>query len=159
MMKIITEYFRDIAATDRYFGAEPSRPEFEILQTIGDDNSDRIIEARINTPLENHSQPLPATKTQSEEPEKRSTVLPENSQAAEAITAKLEQLRAAVAQRSKADFTEDQHASSLLKKEHLHTEDKQKVAMTPVQEAKASDTSKSETHLQPLLLTPKMRVR
>ncbi len=48
-MRQIAEYFRDLAADDRYFGAEPLTPDPDRLHMIAQSNTKAAVEAQIST--------------------------------------------------------------------------------------------------------------
>lgn len=138
-MKAIAEYFRDLAADDRYFGAEPPTPDADMLQRI----AEREIHKRVSARIEGESvvlrpdaetddavaedapppaQPAPVAPVEAPKPapaaRKHVTVKEtDNEDEVASVAAKLARIRAAV-DTARVDtptdqdaYTEDQHAS------------------------------------------------
>lgn len=125
-MRDIAEYFRDLAADDRYFGAEPPTPDTEMLQNLAQGQSQRRVMSRVTDtgvaivaaePAEQPAPtPTPAAQTDaaggplafddeyllSDEPEDVLTVAPntiaDEPMPAESVAEKLRRIRAVVSQ-------------------------------------------------------------
>lgn len=135
-MKAIAEYFRDLAAEDRYFGAEPPAPDAEMLARIAEKEVSRRVEARIKDnnvvlrqqeapalePQRAAPSPIPpqpvARSAAAESPRKpafqAAPAAAPASADADSIAAKLQRIRAVVAQAPEEDFSEDEHADDML---------------------------------------------
>lgn len=121
-MKAIAEYFRDLAAEDRYFGAEPPTPDAAMLHRIAEREIQRRVEAKIN---ENgvvlRAGELAAPAVVAPAPAAAPSVAPSapapapvlvEPVAAESVAARLSRLRAEAAPAAGPadDFIEDEHA-------------------------------------------------
>ncbi|MCE8457888.1 hypothetical protein LZ188_15330, partial [Rhodovulum sulfidophilum] len=104
MMKKITEYFRDLSAEDRYFGAEPPPPDAETLQRIAEREVRHRVETRVeldgmvlrSSALEGRaSSPAPGAPAPS--------VQPPRIDEPDSVAAKLARIRAAVETARAAD--------------------------------------------------------
>lgn len=131
-MKAIAEYFRDLAAGDRYFGAEPPVPDAAMLHQIAEREIHRRVEAKIQENgviLRAADSDLPAAPGPAPAPSVADTAV--SDVASETVAARLQRIRAkhsaaAVAAVPLADvsdetadyvaaddYTEDQHAEAL----------------------------------------------
>ena len=131
-MKAIAEYFRDLAADDRYFGAEPPTPDAAMLHRIAERAGNRRVEARIEdhsvilrtgAAMQAESAPAPTVSRAAPPqpaPQPQHAPLPAAGLLAEeSVAAKLQRIRAAVARNAKPaeDATlvdEDDTAPTLL---------------------------------------------
>ncbi len=109
-MRAIAEYFRDLAADDRYFGAEPATPDAAMLHKIAEREINRRVEAQVGDNgvlLRAEEAPMPRVTMpgmQTQAPVFAPGVAPsvasvaEAAPAAESAAARLSRLRAAQAQ-------------------------------------------------------------
>ncbi len=117
-MKNIAEYFRDLAAGDRFFGAEPPQPDPEMLQSI----AEQTIKARVNAQLSDNNlvlsqQGASGSVAQAAAPVAAAAVAPQVMPApaaapgVETVAEKLQRIRAVVSRETAQDafFSEDQH--------------------------------------------------
>lgn len=121
-MKAIAEYFRDLAADDRYFGAEPPTPDPAMLHQI----AKREIQRRVDAKIEENGVVLRAGPAD-EAGEVAAPAVPrlvDPAPAAESAAAKLSRIRAAnaapvvapaviAAEPVPSDYSEDEHATTL----------------------------------------------
>ncbi|MEM7469863.1 MAG: hypothetical protein AAF340_00815 [Pseudomonadota bacterium] len=129
-MKAIAEYFRDLAAEDRFFGAEPPQPDADMLHRI----AEQTIQSRVNAEVTDNSlvlrqdhdaAPIAAAAAMTQaapEPAPVAEVAPAPTPAApldgDSIAAKLQRIRSVVAQEAQASpdaaqfYSEDEHADT-----------------------------------------------
>lgn len=134
-MKAIAEYFRDLAAGDRYFGAEPPQPDAAMLHRIAEREIQRRVEAKIDQngvvlragdlapaaeapapPLRPPvSQPVPPAVSVQTVSMQTAMPAPSLTEAApaESVAARLKRLREEAAALAATDaYIEDEHAQS-----------------------------------------------
>ncbi len=131
-MKAIAEYFRDLAADDRYFGSEPPQPDAEMLARIAQRDASRRVEAHQQdtglvlratdaplrptprTAVRETPSPMPGTFAPSDDTQsfapRADTEARAAPPAADSIAAKLQRIRAVVSHGddSPAAYSEDE---------------------------------------------------
>jgi len=122
-MKAIAEYFRDLAAGDRYFGAEPPTPDAEMLHRIAEREISRRVDAQITETgvtlrphVETLDTPVPAEAPAAEMPASLmpASAMPLTEVEPAGISAKLARIRAAVARARAMDAEEDASPDPIL---------------------------------------------
>lgn len=128
-MKAIAEYFRDLAAEDRYFGAEPPQPDPEAMQRLAETAGQTRVNAQVsdnNVILRQDNDSVPsvapaATAATAAVVSAAAVTAPEPTLSAptasmESVAAKLRRIRAVAARDTSDDalFSEDQHADAFI---------------------------------------------
>ena len=96
-MKAIAEYFRDLAAGDRYFGAEPPVPDAAMLHRIAEREIHRRVEAKIQDNgviLRAADDDAPALAAEPEQPSLVASVAATDDTVTESVAARLQRIRA-----------------------------------------------------------------
>lgn len=97
-MKAIAEYFRDLAAEDRYFGAEPPTPDAAMLHRIAEREIQRRVEAKIqDNGVILRAGDAEATALAAPQPAPSVSAAPLADASGETVAARLSRLRAAQA--------------------------------------------------------------
>ncbi|WP_170393531.1 hypothetical protein [Ruegeria arenilitoris] len=166
-MKAIAEYFRDLAADDRYFGSEPPQPDTEMLTRIAQRDASRRVEASqndsgllIRATEENAPSPQPVASAQglnvidtppSSQPvfSDAETVEDAPAPAADSIAAKLQRIRAVVShsEENSVIYTEDED-TTLMKSAAPSDAVAAAFAAGSLDPADLDDTEKASAHVE-----------
>jgi hypothetical protein len=149
-MKAIAEYFRDLAAEDRYFGAEPPQPDADILHKI----AEQTIQSRVNAEVSNNSLILRQDHSEAKsQPTSFAPAVPPTQDSGgsvagstafgsgETISEKLQRIRAVVSRDAAAPlagaafFNEDEHADQFGPQASDPGEEEGKIDTAPLADA------------------------
>jgi hypothetical protein len=116
-MTSIAEYFRDLAADDRYFGAEPPTPDAEMLHRIAEREIQRRVEARVSETGIVLRQTEGAPDRANLAPAARSDAATEPA----SFSDKLQRIRAVAARPAQGVYAEDEHAEEFFVETPIET--------------------------------------
>ncbi len=119
-MKAIAEYFRDLAAGDRFFGAEPPQPDTDLLHKIAEETIQRQVNAEVSgdSLILRQADSAPQTPAPVAAPVAAAAVAQPVEAGEDAplssVAEKLKRIRAVVANEAARNlaFDEDQHADT-----------------------------------------------
>ncbi len=116
-MKAIAEYFRDLAAGDRFFGAEPPQPDTDLLHRIAEETIQRQVNAEVSgdSLILRQADTTPApVRAPVAAPAVQPAEVAEDAPLS-SVAEKLKRIRAVVANEAARNlaFDEDQHADAI----------------------------------------------